>query len=142
MEVLHTSYIIKAKIIFEDADLEDIEKRNSYVLKTPTTTLPFLETPEGNISESISIETFLANKFMPDLLGRNAFERAKVNQWIEFGACEIQKCLKEIIYPIFNWKELDKEMADKANKKIKQYITILEKELNHGKKYILGDRIC
>ena len=141
MEILHTAYIINAKLIFEDADFEDIEKRNSYVLKTPTSTLPFLETPEGNVSESLSIETFLANKFKPDLLGRNSFERAKINQWVEFGANEIQKCLKEIIYPIFNWKELNKEMADKANKNIKQYIIILEKELNHGKNYILGDKI-
>ena len=133
MEILHTAYIINAKLIFEDADFEDIEKRNSYVLKTPTSTLPFLETPEGNVSESLSIETFLANKFKPDLLGRNSFERAKVNQWVEFGANEIQKCVKEIIYPIFNWKELDKEVADKANKSIKQYVIILEKELNHDK---------
>ena len=49
MEVLHTSYILKTNIIFEDADLEDITKRNSYAQKTPTTTLPFLETPQGNI---------------------------------------------------------------------------------------------
>ena len=141
MEVLHTSYIIKVNIIFEDSDLEDISKRNIYAQRTPTTTLPFLETPKGNISESISIETFLANKFRPELLGTNIMERAKVNQWIEFAACEIQKCLKEIIYPIFNWKEFNKEKADNANKKIKEYILILEKQLNHGKKYILGDKI-
>ena len=141
MEVLHTSYILKANIIFEDADLEDITKRNSFAQKTPTTTLPFLETPQGNISESISIETFLANKFRPDLLGSNILERAKVNQWIEFGSCEIQKCLQEIIYPIFNWKELNKEMADNANKKLNQNVKILEKQLKHGKKYILGDKI-
>ena len=141
MEVLHTSYILKANIIFEDADLEDITKRNSFAQKTPTTTLPFLETPQGNISESISIETFLANKFRPDLLGSNILERAKVNQWIEFGSCEIQKCLQEIIYPIFNWKELNKEMSDNANKKLKQYVKILEKQLEHGKTYILGDKI-
>ena len=141
MEVLHTAYLIKAKLNFEDVDLENISKRNSYAQKTPTTTFPFLETPHGNISESISIETFLAKKFKPDLLGRNTFEKAKVNQWVEFGACEIQKCLHEIIYPIFSWKEFNKELADNANKKLKQYIIILEKELNHGKKYILGDRI-
>ena len=141
MEVLHTAYLIKAKLNFEDVDLENISKRNSYAQKTPTTTFPFLETPHGNISESISIETFLAKKFKPDLLGRNTFEKAKVNQWVEFGACEIQKCLGEIIYPIFSWKEFNKELADNANKKLKQYIIILEKELNHGKKYILGDRI-
>ena len=141
MEVLHTSYILKANIIFEDADLEDITKRNSFAQKTPTTTLPFLETPQGNISESISIETFLANKFRPDLLGSNILERAKVNQWIEFGSCEIQKCLQEIIYSIFNWKELNKEMSDNANKKLNQNVKILEKQLKHGKKYILGDKI-
>ena len=141
MEVLHTSYLIKANILFEDADLEDISKRNTYAQKTPTTTLPFLETPQGNISESISIETFLINKYKPDLLGTNILERAKINQWIEFGSCEIQNCQKEIIYPIFNWKELNRELADKANKKLKQYIIILEKQLSHGKKYILGDNI-
>jgi elongation factor 1-gamma len=141
MEVLHTSYLTKAKILFEDADIEDISKRNSYSEKTPTTTLPFLETPQGNISESISIETYLINKYKPDLLGINILERAKVNQWIEFASCEIQKCQQEIIFPIFNWKEVNKEMADKANKKLKQYIGILEKQLSHGKKYILGEQI-
>ena len=105
MEVLHTAFIIKAKMDFENADLEDVSKRNTYAQKTPTTTLPFLETEYGNISESMSIETFLAKKFKPELLGANLFQKAKVNQWIEFGSCEIQNCLKEIIYPIFSWKE-------------------------------------
>ena len=141
MEVLHTSYIAKAKLDFEDADLEDISKRNSYAQKTPTTTLPFLETSEGNVSESISIETFLAKKFKPDLLGSNTFERAKVNQWIEFASCEIQKCLQEIIYPIFHWREYNKDSAIEADKNLKQYVIILEKELNHGKPYLLGNKI-
>ena len=141
MEVLHTAFIIKAKIDFENADLEDVSKRNTYAQKTPTTTLPFLETEYGNIAESMSIETFLAKKFKPELLGANLFQKAKVNQWIEFGSCEIQKCLQEIIYPIFSWKEFNKESADNANKQLKQYLSILEKELGHGKKYILGDKI-
>ena len=141
MEVLHTSFLVKAKIDFEDTDLEDVNKRNSYAQRTPTTTLPFLETKEGNISESLSIETFLANKFKPDLLGSNTFERAKVNQWIEFASCEIQKCLQDIIYPIFNWKEYNKELSDESNKKLKQYMIILEKELSKGNKYILGSKI-
>ena len=141
MEVLHTSFLTKAKIDFEDTDLEDVDKRNSYAQRTPTTTLPFLETKEGNISESLSIETFLARKFRPDLLGSSIFERAKVNQWIEFASCEIQKCLQDIIYPIFNWKEYNKELSDESNKKLKQYMIILEKELSNGNKYILGNKI-
>ena len=141
MEVLHTSYICKAKLDFEDTDLSNIEKRNSYAQKTPTCTLPFLETKEGNISESISIETFLASKFKPELLGSTVFEKAKVNQWIEFASCEIQRCVKEIIYPIFNWREYNKDATDDANKKLKNYLMTLEKELKDGKKYIMGNKI-
>ena len=44
MEILHTINLIKAKVSLENVDLDDIEKRNSYVLKTATTTFPFLET--------------------------------------------------------------------------------------------------
>ena len=133
MEVLHTSNLCKAKLNFEDTDLNNLEKRNSYAQKTPTSTLPFLETKEGNISESLSIETFLASKFKPELLGSTVFERAKVNQWIEFASCEIQRCVKEIIYPIFNWKEYNKDAAVDADKKLKNYLVILEKELKGGK---------
>jgi elongation factor 1-gamma len=141
MEILHTAYVTKAKIDFENADFGDISKRNSYAEKTPTTTLPFLETEYGNISESISIETFLARNYQPELLGGNLFEKAKVNQWIEFASCEIQRSLKEIIYPIFQWKEYDKKLADSENQKIKKYLLVLEKELGHDKKYLLGDKM-
>ena len=141
MEILHTAYVTKAKIDFENADFGDFSKRNSYAEKTPTTTLPFLETEYGNISESVSIETFLARNYQPELLGGNLFEKAKVNQWIEFASCEIQRSLKEIIYPIFQWKEYDKKLADSENQKIKKYLLVLEKELGHDKKYILGDKM-
>ena len=85
MEILHTINLIKAKVSLENVDLGDIEKRNSYVLKTPTTTFPFLETQQGNISESRAIECFLCQKYKPELLGENILERAKVNQWSEFA---------------------------------------------------------
>lgn len=141
MEVLHTAYILKADINFEDADLEDTEKRNTYAQKTPTSTLPFLETPNGNIAESNSIEYFLINKYNPELLGKTNFEKAKINQWIQFCSCEIKKCLQEIIFPIFNWREVNKELAGRADKNLDKYLSTLEKELNHGNKYLLGKKI-
>ena len=105
MEILHLSNLVKSSLNFIDSDLEDIKTRNSYALKTPTSTLPFLETKKGNISESNSIEIFLAKKYKPDMLGKNIFENAKINQWIEFANCEIQNCAKELIYPIFQGKK-------------------------------------
>ena len=117
MEILHTSNIIKSKLDFIDVDLEDINKRNKYAQKTPTATLPFLETKNGNISESKSIEIYLVNKYKPDILGNNIYEKSEINQWIEFANCENE------------------------DKKLKKYLNILEKEFNKGNKYIIGNNI-
>ena len=141
MEVLHTSYIVKSKINFIDADLEDTKKRNTYAQKTPTTTLPFLETKNGNISESISIEIFLAKKYKPEILGSNAFEHAKINQWIEFANCEIQNCAKELIYPIFKGKKPENKGNENEDKKFKKYLSLLEKEFKKGNKFIMGNKL-
>jgi len=108
MEILHISNIIKSKIDFTDVDLEDINKRNKYAQKIPTDTLPFLETKNCNISESKSIKIYLANKYKPDVLGINIFEKAKINKWIEFANCEIQNYINELIYTIFKGKKKKK----------------------------------
>ena len=47
MEILHTINLINAKVPLENVVLGDDEKRNSYILKTPTTTFPLLETEKG-----------------------------------------------------------------------------------------------
>ena len=67
------------------------------------------ETEEGNLSEANAILFYFAQKYKKDLLGQNIFENAKINQWIQFSSIEINRCLKEIIYPIFGWKEFCKE---------------------------------
>jgi lysyl-tRNA synthetase class 2 len=140
MEILHTINLIKAKVSLENVDLGDIEKRNSYVLKTPTTTFPFLETQQGNISESRAIECFLCQKYKPELLGENALERAKVNQWSEFACCEICNCVKEIVYPIFGWKKYCKDSADRANNKLKDYLKTLENNFKSNE-YVCGNKM-
>ena len=137
MEILHTINLIKANVPLENVELDDIQKRNSYVLKTPTTTFPFLETEKGNISESRGIQYFLCNKYMPKLLGESPMERAKVNQWMEFAGCEIYHCLQNIVYPLFGWKKYNKELADKANNKLKDYLKIIENNLKSNE-YICG----
>ena len=140
MEILHTVNLINAKIVIENVDLDDTEKRNSYVLKIPTTTFPFLETEKGNISESRAIEFFLCEKYKPEFLGENIFEKAKVNQWAEFACCEIYHCVQSIIYPIFGWKKYCKESADIANKKIKEYLMTIENNLKSNE-YICGQKM-
>ena len=75
MEILHTLNIIGKKIDFEEIKLEEKDKRNSLVNKIPTTTFPFLETEKGNISQSNAIIKYLCEKYKPELLGENIFEK-------------------------------------------------------------------
>ena len=83
MEILHTINAINSKTQFINVDLSDLETRYSLVTKTPTTTLPFLETNEGNIAQSTAIESYLCSKYKPELLGNSEFEKAKVEYHVE-----------------------------------------------------------
>ena len=129
-----------ANVTLENIDLSETEKRNSLVLKTPTTTFPFLETNGGNISESKAIDYYLCTKYKPELLGETQFERAKVNQWIEFACIEINNCNKSIIYPMFGWNNFSKEKFDQDNSKIKDHLKLIEKELSKNE-YLVGNKL-
>ena len=100
MASLHGMYASGANCVFENIDLADVEARKNVVSKTPTTTLPFLETSEGNLSETNAILYYFAQKYKKDLLGKDALENAKINQWIQFAACELNRSHKAIVNPI------------------------------------------
>ena len=50
------------------------------------------------------------------------------------------KCNKSIIYPIFGWSDLNKEEFDRDNNKIKEYLKLIEKELEKNE-YIIGNKM-
>ena len=63
MSSLHCMYVSGANCQFENIDLADTETRKSIASKTPTTTLPFLETDQGNLSETNAILFYFAQKY-------------------------------------------------------------------------------
>ena len=139
-EVLLTVEFAKAPITLENVEWGDAEKRKELVKKTPTGTFPYLEVEQGVISESKAIEEFVAETYKKELLGGNAFEKAQINQWLNFAKCEVYGCARNIVYPIFGWCKYNKEEADKSNKAIKDYIKVLEEHLK-GKKYFVGNAV-
>ena len=139
-EVLHVVELTKAPVELQNLDWDDQETRKTLVTKSPTGTFPFLETEEGVLSESQAIETYLASKHKAELLGQSEMQKAQVRQWIDFASFELGYCEKEVVYPIFGWKQYCKESAEKANAKLKEFMQILDKQLNE-KKYILGDTL-
>ena len=140
MKILHINNILNIDLPLESINLEEKEKRNSLVQRTPTTTFPFLETSNGNISQSTAIIYYLCQKYKQELLGENPFEKGKIMQWIEFANCEILRCNKSIIYPIFGWSEFIKEDYDKNNNKLKEYLRLMDKNLEKNE-FIVGNNL-
>ena len=140
MSILHTIYIINQNIPLENIDLSDKETNKKYTVQTPTITFPFLTTKSGSISQTNSILYYLASQYKKDLLGNNPFENSKINQWIEFANCEINNYLKNLIYPIFGWKEYDKDLANRDNNKLNEHLIKIENELKN-KDYIVNNRL-
>jgi len=140
MELLHLINLSKATIPLSNIPLNDEDSRMSLTCKSPTITLPFLETEKGNISQSNAIEYYICSKYSPELLGQTLIEKAKINQWIEFANCEISRSAKALIYPIFGWDKYEKDKADKENNNIKNYLKALNTTLEKNK-YIIGDKI-
>ena len=140
MELLHVINLSKANIPLTNIALNDNESRISLAKNSPTITLPYLETEKGNISQSGAIINYICSKYCPELLGQNLFEKAKINQWVEFANCEIARSAKALIYPIFGWAKYEKEKADKENANLKNYLKILNSLLEKNK-YILGEKI-
>ena len=140
MKILHIKNILNIDLPLESINLEEKEKRNSLVQRTPTTTFPFLETSNGNISQSTAIIYYLCQKYKQELLGENPFEKGKIMQWIQFANCEILRCNKSIIYPIFGWSEFIKEDYDKNNNKLKEYLRLMDKNLEKNE-FIVGNNL-
>ena len=139
-EVLHVIEASKAPVTLENVDWKDKEKRNTLVTNSPTGTFPYLECEEGVLSESKAIEIYLAEKYKPELLGKDDLEKAQVRQWMDFASFELSDCASKIVYPIFGWKPYCKESADEANTKLREFMKALDQQVK-GKRYAFGEQL-
>ena len=139
-EVLHVIEASKAPVTLQNVDWEDEETRKTLSPKSPTGTFPYLECEEGVLSESKAIEIYLAEKYKPELLGKDDLEKAQVRQWMDFSSFELADCAQKIVYPIFGWKPYCKESADDAIIKIKEFMKALDQQVK-GKRYAFGEQL-
>jgi glutathione S-transferase len=67
--------------------------------KSPTGTVPSLNTADGVLAETGAIAHYLANA-STTLFGGNNWERAQVSQWSQFAEQEVRACNSNVIYPV------------------------------------------
>ena len=139
-EVLHVVEAANAPVELQNVDWDDKEARAELEKKSPTGTFPFLETPEGVLSESKAIELYLAEKYKPELLGQGDVQKAQVRQWMDFASFELGDCARKIVYPIFGWCPYCKDSADEANIRLKEFMKALDQQVK-GKRYAFGEEL-
>ena len=139
-EVLHVVEASNAPVELQNVDWSDTETRKTLSPKSPTGTFPFLETEEGVLSESKAIEFYLAEKYKPELLGKDDLEKAQVRQWVDFASFELGDCAQKLVYPIFGWKPYCKESADEAKFRLREFMKALDQQVK-GKRYAFGEQL-
>jgi elongation factor 1-gamma len=118
---------------------KDDSARTELVNKSQTGTFPYLETPHGTLSEAYAIIKYLLNNYNATMLGDSAFEKAQINQWVEFSHNELSRHHRAILYPILGFVEFDKDSSDKGLKEVKEFLKVVNAHLN-GKKYLMGNK--
>lgn len=127
-----------AKVELEVVEVENLLKPQPVVEQSPTNSIPYLETPEGVISESNAIVSFIGAK--GGLAGSNDFERSQIAQWLFFANQEIAYNKKANVYSIFGFVEFDEKENKESLDKLKNHLKALNKHLT-GKEYLVGSSL-
>ena len=138
-EILHVIALTGANIALENVPWKDINKNTALGAQTPTRTLPFLKTKQGNLSEVKAINYYLAETYQPTLLGSTDFERAQVHQWVEFAE-EFNTCAQDLIFPLFGWKCFCQERARVSEEKVIEFMKALDAQVK-GKRFVMGEKV-
>lgn len=117
-------------------------KSKDFLAMNPNGKIPVMETPEGPIFESNAIARYAArlNGDQHKLMGRNAYEAALVDQWIEWSRFEVELPAMSWLYPIFGYADFNEGATEAAKKDIQNVMNILNRHLAL-RTFLVGERI-
>merc|ERR1711957_1103546 len=137
--ILAVAKYANAPVVLENTNWGSSE-RDTLKQNTKTGTFPYLVTPHGNISEAFAITKYLLNNYAPQMMGESPFEKAQINQWVEYSHQELSRNHRALLSPIFGHLEFDKESSDKGLKEVKEFLKCVDVQLK-GKKYLMGSKM-
>lgn len=116
-------------------------KSASFLVKNPLGKVPVLDTPQGPIFESNAIARYVAGlNESTNLLGKSFYERAIVNQWIDFASFEVAPPSNIWIYPILGYLKYDETANKRARADVEKVFKIMDEHLIFNT-YFVGDYI-
>mmetsp|Transcript_21035 Transcript_21035/g.41258 ORF Transcript_21035/g.41258 Transcript_21035/m.41258 type:complete len:399 (-) Transcript_21035:94-1290(-) len=90
--------------------------------------LPMLETEKGCLFTSNAAMKFVAAG-KTELVGKDAFEQAQIESWVDFCSNEIEVPATMAVYPIIGFSENVPEVSTRALKELKAALAVLEEHL-------------
>ncbi len=129
---------------YETMPIDMMEKREhkseAFLKLNPNGKVPVLVDGDFTIWESIAINNYLADKYKPELLGKDSRERGLVQQWSVWSMVELQPPLIDIfIQMVFvPTEKRDMALVHKSREKIPPMLSILDRQLE-GKQSLVGE---
>lgn len=133
----------EAELSYERMPMNMREKEHkspAFLAINPNGKIPALKDGEFIIWESMAINLYLAEKYLPRMLGRTPEEKGLIAQWAFWSLLELQKPAVEwLIQAMFVPEDRrDHTIIEKAKNAIPPMLQILDKALTH-RKYLATD---
>lgn len=122
----------------ESAEMGEKELRN----KSVTSKSFYLAAPEGSVLESSAIAGYISSLGEGKLTGATPFERAQVNQWIDFYNSTVEALSQKVLRGSFGTAAIDSEVYNQAHKDLKDALRSLNTQLDSQKSgFLVGGRL-
>ena len=132
---------IEAGVEYENLPLnmrEREHKQEPFLKLNPNGQVPVLIDGDFVLTESIAINDYVAEKFMPALLGTNPEEKALVLQWSLWGGFNLQRYFGQLVN--YRWTGVrDERTIEEGRKGLDRFIPVLDGALK-GKKFLVGEK--
>ena len=115
-------------------------KTPEYLALNPNGKIPTLQTPEGGIWESNAIARYVARLADKGLYGKNAFEAAEVDQWLDWVRGDLEIAGGVWLYPIFGYLPNNPQATEAAKADVAKALGILNTHLK-TRTFLVGERI-
>ncbi|XP_024358659.1 elongation factor 1-gamma 2 isoform X2 [Physcomitrium patens] len=130
---------VKVEIV-PDFQMGVTNKSPEFLKMNPIGKVPVLQTPEGPIFESNAMARYVANKKDVGLVGSSAYEKALVEQWIDFATMEIDVNAGGWVYPRLGFGLYNEEVEASKISNLKRALTFLNAHLA-SRTYLVGESI-
>ncbi|MGJ8669630.1 MAG: glutathione S-transferase family protein [Oceanococcus sp.] len=140
LEELGTTYEFRFVDLFKGE-----HKRPEFQKLNPVGKVPVLQTEDGNLFESGAICRYVANLSSSPLYPQGKFQRALVDQWMDFMSCHLGRWFntlyfEQAIKATVGMGEPNQAAVDEATTFASQQLKMLDGHLQ-SKQYFLGEQL-